>query len=521
MTRNHLYTHGVSLETYIAENPSAGVKGKLSPRSEETKQKMRDSHAARTDAEKHTIMEKTKEAHIVRYGVSHSSKSEEVKLKIKSTNNIRFGGHPAKTDAVKEKTKETWFQKYGAASPQNDPTVVAKRHTTNIERYGEPTTMAIARRAFLDTNDGKNPFQLDHIKAKIKERNQAEFGADHNKQAHISKENLDILGDKDRLQLMIDEFPIRMVADRLGVDPTTVARRCADMAIVRPSSSSVENAVATLLRSQGIVFLERSRKIISPLELDFVIPERKIAIEVCGVYWHSDLFLSSGYHLDKVARCEKAGYRLITIFEDEIVLQWSIVRARILYFLGIGVRGVGARSTTIMPLGKAEADLFLGKHHIQGASRNSSIRLGAKSSDGELIAVMTFKKSWRVNGAIELDRFSTDGRNHSGIASRLFRWFVTKHNPMWVISYADRRWSQGALYEQLGFTKTVISQPSYSYVRNTLIRHDKSKFRKTKIAHLVENGSEKTESEIMKELGYYRVYDCGTIRYDWKNNEQY
>lgn len=59
---------------------------------------------------------------------------------------------------------------------------------------------------------------------------------------------------------------------------------------------------------------ENDKTLIYPLELDIVIPEKKIAIEFNGIYWHKN---KKGYHNMKSTRCEQLGYRLIHIWEDE------------------------------------------------------------------------------------------------------------------------------------------------------------------------------------------------------------
>ena len=60
-----------------------------------------------------------------------------------------------------------------------------------------------------------------------------------------------------------------------------------------------------------------NRTLIKPLELDIVIEELKLAIEFNGSYWHDVNHVSSGYHLNKVIKCNEKGYRLIHIWEDE------------------------------------------------------------------------------------------------------------------------------------------------------------------------------------------------------------
>jgi hypothetical protein len=101
--------------------------------------------------------------------------------------------------------------------------------------------------------------------------------------------------------------------------------------------------------------------------------------------------------------------------------------------------------------------------------------------------------------------------NVVGGASKLLKHFIKVVQPKEIISYCDRRWSQGNLYEKLGFSKIHYSKPSYFYVKNDK-RYNRFNFRKD---ILVREGYDvdKTEHEIMKERSIYRIYDCGTILY--------
>ena len=63
--------------------------------------------------------------------------------------------------------------------------------------------------------------------------------------------------------------------------------------------------------------IKNSHKIIPPLEIDLYYPEKKIAIEFNGDYWHSDKFKDEHYHTDKYSECKKNGILLASIFESE------------------------------------------------------------------------------------------------------------------------------------------------------------------------------------------------------------
>jgi hypothetical protein len=73
------------------------------------------------------------------------------------------------------------------------------------------------------------------------------------------------------------------------------------------------------------------------------------------------------------------------------------------------------------------------------------------------------------------------------------------------------RWSNGGLYEKLGFSKMGNTQPNYWYINQTNRMH-RFNFRKN---ILVSEGWDRnqTEHEIMLDRGIYRIYDCGSIKY--------
>lgn len=61
--------------------------------------------------------------------------------------------------------------------------------------------------------------------------------------------------------------------------------------------------------------IRNSRKVIPPLELDLYYPEKKIAIEFNGDYWHNENHKPRFYHYNKFLRCHENGIILINVFE--------------------------------------------------------------------------------------------------------------------------------------------------------------------------------------------------------------
>jgi hypothetical protein len=105
-----------------------------------------------------------------------------------------------------------------------------------------------------------------------------------------------------------------------------------------------------------------------------------------------------------------------------------------------------------------------------------------------------------------------------GIAGKLFSSFLKTYNPTSVKSFADRRWTiseENNVYTQLGFELTDVLKPDYRYV-NGHKREHKFGYRKDKLHKKYGVPLEWTEKQMTEYLGFYRIYDCGLLRYEWK-----
>lgn len=268
-----------------------------------------------------------------------------------------------------------------------------------------------------------------------------------------------------------------------------------------------------------IIHISESRKIIYPYELDFYIPELNLAIEYDGLYWHSD---NSGnkdrnYHLMKTDMCEKQNITLVHIFENEWLYKRDIVKSRLLYLLGIHGKKVYARKCDICEITQKESSNFLNENHIQGTC-NAKINIALKYNN-EIVSIMTFSKNrFRKNiSDWELVRFCNK-LNYviPGAASKLLKYFELKYKPQKLISYADRRWSRGNLYNQLGFNFVKNTRPNYWYFKKPITDLiNRLSFQKHKLSKkLTTFNINKTEYENMLDNGYDRIYDCGNMLFE-------
>lgn len=282
----------------------------------------------------------------------------------------------------------------------------------------------------------------------------------------------------------------------------------------KPNGTSLlENDLAEYIKSLGFEIKRNVRDIIHPRELDIFIPNLNIAFEFNGLYFHSELYKDSLYHYSKTNECIEKGIHLIHIYEDDWCNKQDIVKSRISNLLHVSNR-IYARKCVIKSVNSHQANTFLQDNHIQGKCR-SQYKYGLYYGD-ELVSLMTFGKS-RFADEFELIRFCNKlNTTVVGGASKLFSHFINNNNNInSVVSYADRSWSFGNLYEQLGFEFDSITAVGYSYINDiTNTRENRIKYQKHK---LISDGYDKnmTEHEIMLNRKIYRIYDSGHIKYIW------
>jgi len=277
-----------------------------------------------------------------------------------------------------------------------------------------------------------------------------------------------------------------------------------------------ENEVKEYIKSLNFSIIENNRTLISPFELDIYIPSKKIAIEYDGLYWHSELYKDKNYHLNKTELAKSKGVKLIHIFEDEWLNKKNIVKSRLKNILGLTETKIYGRKCEIKEISIKISKDFFNNNHLQGYA-NSSIKIGLYYNNN-LISMMLFSKprlgiGGKYNG-YELTRFCNKlDTTVVGGASKLLKYFIKKYNPNKIISYADIRWSNGELYNTIGFNKIRINKPNYWYIVDKNRKH-RFGFRKSKLKKMGYDVENKTEKEIMNSKNIYRIYDCGTITYE-------
>lgn len=232
----------------------------------------------------------------------------------------------------------------------------------------------------------------------------------------------------------------------------------------------------------------------------------------------------TSYHKMKYDRCKELGIRLITFWEDQLMLTPSICKSMIADRLGVSKNKIGARKCEIRPVKLKERRKFFDENHIQGNSPCSDA-YGLYYND-ELVSCMTFGKrkgltNLKGDEEWELIRFANKRQTAvQGGASKLFKHFVKEHDPKKVVSFSSRDISDGNMYDLLGFEKAPKATSSYWYVDLTnLDRYHRAAFTRNNVAKkfgLDKNDKSWTEREAMILSQYIRIDDCGQLKWTWK-----
>jgi len=336
-----------------------------------------------------------------------------------------------------------------------------------------------------------------------------------------------ILNDEKQLKYLYDSgLTCETIAEKLNVSKSTVSRWINIHKIETKNPNSYERKIKKTSKSEIEIFdfissfydgpiIQSNRSLLNGKELDIYLPEKKFAIEYNGLYYHyyrpyetkECLIKNKKYHLKKTLECEQKGVDLLQFYSDEWNLKKEIIKSIIKSKLHLNQK-IYARNCQKVILDTYEKNKFLNENHIQGEDK-SKVKIGLRYQN-ELMCVMTFCKS-RFNSKYEweLSRFSSKiGINVIGGFSKLLKWFRQNYSGN-IVSYADRRYSKGNVYLKNGFKLIHVNSPSYYYVdKHFLKRFNRMKFQKKYIG-----AYDCTEYEKARELGYNKIFDCGTLCY--------
>lgn len=484
--------------------------------------------ATKTDQEMEQVTRKRVQTNLSRYGVANAGQTPQA---IRSRQDTYQD--PQRVKLIGERIRETKTEKYGDPNWVNSP----KRRSTCLERYGveehlqRPEVWDQIRETNRERYGVDYPPQSPEVREKqlkAMRKRASGLGVNWPNQKHISSDSWAKLNDSEwiRHQHHSLNLPFSHIAAELGVSPAMLGNYARNHGIEVKLSLRSDSLMHKLL----IEWLSSTvdsrvdtnvRTLISPKEIDIYLPEHRLAIEVNGSYWHSQLSgrKTRNYHLDKTLACQERGIRLIHIWEHDWNRVPELICSRLSYHLGVTPNKLSARKCELVKLPKSQANQFLDKNHLKGSTK-SSVELGLMYGD-RLVSVMTLGRARYTSTAeYELLRYcSLADTAVAGGAGKLFTGFCRMYQPSSVVSYADRQWGDGDFYSRLGFELTGFSAPGYSYTSDYQNFHSRSKFQKHRLATMLPDyDASLSEWKNMQMNGYDRIWDCGNAVYVWRNS---
>lgn len=518
-----------------------------------------------------------------KYGVSHPSQIPDFLSKSKATRKIKYGDenfvNPLKAAQTRlerygnknynnlSKLKSTLLEKYGVENISKLEEFVKKSNETKFAHFGEQMTSNFALDGLMKRlQDGTAGYQSATAKRTVLEKYGVE-NVSQNKEiasqiscTHMDKfynsivsgsrlgENVTPLFTREEYtgtrgkndEQIFYKFKCSICDHRFDavIEDGKIPRcqKCNPSVRSQPELEILEFLKENL--SADCEVRQNDRQLIAPLELDFYIPSKNVAIEFDGIVWHSEFFgeKERKYHIKKTKMAADKGVKLIHIFENEWVASKNIVKRKILNLIGcnkiisestnLNNKSIFARKCQIMEIESAACSDFLNTYHIQGTDR-STIKIGA-FFENILVAVMTFGKGRVALGTkhakideYEMYRFAVGETPVVGIGGKLLTYFIEKYNPIKITTFADIRYSGlRAFYEKIGFIFAGETPPNYWYfnMSNPYKLVHRFGFQKATLSKKLESFDPAlTEWENMKLNGYDRIWDCGNLKYIWTN----
>ena len=251
---------------------------------------------------------------------------------------------------------------------------------------------------------------------------------------------------------------------------------------------------------------------LKPYEIDIFIPEKRVGIEVNGLYWHSynrtENRNEKYRHYDKADLAVNAGVRLFQFFESEIYNKIHIVKSMIKMSMGYA-EVYQARKCTID--NETDLRMFFSDNHLYG-HRPATINVALRHGDRIVMAINFADKA---NGVYEIMRSASlcDSVVIGGF-NRILTWFIRHYAPKKIYSYCDRRFSTGESYIRAGFRLVKTTDPGYFYTKRGEI-YSRQKFQKHKLPAILESFDEDiSESQNMFNNGYRRIWDAGHFLFE-------
>jgi hypothetical protein len=246
-----------------------------------------------------------------------------------------------------------------------------------------------------------------------------------------------------KLRLRCKSCQSVQLKNMMMIEATPVCHVC------HPKESKGQLEILDFVRSLDIDAISNDRSVISPLEIDVLVPSNRLAIEYNGLYWHSSArILDKNYHEKKRLAAVNAGYRFFGIYEDEWRDHRDIVEGMIRHRLGRCLEVYDARSLKIEEIDPTTSNHFFEKSHLEGFAR-CLVTFGLVDEKGKVYASMSLRKPFHASKSSRLEVARSamlPGISIRGWIGKLTKQSLKYSKDKGLMTYVDSRVGGGAGY---------------------------------------------------------------------------
>ncbi len=476
-----------------------------------------------------------KEKFLKKYGVEHHLKSDLVKEKRRRTVLEKYGVENVGV-VTREKAKKTMIEKYGVDNYTKTQEYKKKLRKTSLEKYGvvHPAKSAIVRekikkvhkekkeeikkaieRAFLEKYGVRSPMHIQAVKNKVLEKYKKKvwerlilkFEKQQLKPLFSFEEFRNIkVKERERLKFLCTVCNTEFY-DHLDNGHIPVCPNCTK------NQTKPEQLLISFLKEKAVQFETGNRTEISPFEIDIFIPEKRIGVEINGIYYHTVENLrrlrglsereAKNYHRLKWILSTQNNIRLIQFWDSEVIRKKDIVFSIVASAIGINQK-VYARDCYIEEITEEDAYRFFLQNHINDEpvlGKNFAL----KKNEEILQAISVGKARFGLNG-YEIYRIATkNGFNVVGGTQRLIKYVIQNIGITKLYSYVNLRLFTGKSLEKIGFKRIKITEPDFYYTKDFINLIPRERFMRSKTGI--------SEKEFVEKEGYKKIYGVGHALY--------
>lgn len=312
-------------------------------------------------------------------------------------------------------------------------------------------------------------------------------------------------------------------------------------ACVPSMPSSFEDQIVAYLSACSSVKYQRNVRGLLPnpdntntkYELDIYCPERNLAVEVNGTYWHASegnlrAPVPDTHHYKKFSLCAERGIRLISLYDVDWWFNGTRTKNLLSDVFGTSLYCFDVSELTLDKLDAKEGHTFIEQNYMTGDVFDVDglvmVYYGLRQRGGMLLSVMSFSPD-KESGHWLLSRYATLPKHRiDGGASAMFSAFCSEYSPTYITSYTDNDFDSGEALNVLGFVREGGVVQNYYWYKPTLRKcycmgrvpiSDLVRDNPDLVEQYKSDSGTSLESFLLSSLGYYKVFRCGLTKWFW------